>query len=402
MNNRYPLDLSREELSERVASLRSAARDARPIVGATHEFYRYPARFSPQFAAAAIEAFSSPGEIVFDPFMGGGTSIVEAMRLGRRAVGSDINALSLFIARVKTTCLSGNQEKALQTWADRTVPQLRYFDRLVENSSSLTEEQTRNLHLPHARTIKKLTALALESLPELPDDATKMFARCALLRVGQWALNGRRRRADCDAFRTRVQECVHSMLADVKRYQCEMEADPRAPDLVQCAAKDVHAVRPFAAGAKADLVVTSPPYPGIHILYHRWQVDGRKETPAPYWITDTRDGQGSAHYNLGSRRDLASTGYFEQLAASLRSIRSVMKDGAVIVQMVAFSNPQRDLRRYASLMREASFVEFPLGELAPDGRHRRIWRAVPNRAWHAAMKGATAASREVVFLHTAS
>ena len=31
----------------------------------------------------------------------------------------------------------------------------------------------------------------------------------------------------------------------------------------------------------ADLVVTSPPYPGIHMLYHRWQVDGRKETDAP-------------------------------------------------------------------------------------------------------------------------
>lgn len=32
------------------------------------------------------------------------------------------------------------------------------------------------------------------------------------------------------------------------------------------------------------LILTSPPYPGVHVLYHRWQVQGRKETPAPFWI----------------------------------------------------------------------------------------------------------------------
>ena len=34
------------------------------------------------------------------------------------------------------------------------------------------------------------------------------------------------------------------------------------------------------------LVVTSPPYPGVHVLYHRWQVDGRKEAPLPFMIAN--------------------------------------------------------------------------------------------------------------------
>jgi hypothetical protein len=29
------------------------------------------------------------------------------------------------------------------------------------------------------------------------------------------------------------------------------------------------------------LVLTSPRYAGVHVLYHRWQVDGRKEAPLP-------------------------------------------------------------------------------------------------------------------------
>src|SRR5688500_10004053 len=73
-----------------------------PTVGYTHTFYRYPARFSPQFAAAAIEEFSKPGDVVLDPFVGSGTTLVEAMIAGRHAIGSDISPLATFITRTKT------------------------------------------------------------------------------------------------------------------------------------------------------------------------------------------------------------------------------------------------------------------------------------------------------------
>jgi len=46
------------------------------ISGYTHNFYNYPARFSPLFASSAIKHFTKPGDLVFDPFMGGGTTIV--------------------------------------------------------------------------------------------------------------------------------------------------------------------------------------------------------------------------------------------------------------------------------------------------------------------------------------
>src|SRR6185436_11446244 len=86
-----------------VFAVRRAARDRAAVSGLTHTFYRYPARFSPQFAAAAIEAFSEPGDLVLDPYMGGATTLVEAIARGRRAVGCDLNSLAVFIARAKTT-----------------------------------------------------------------------------------------------------------------------------------------------------------------------------------------------------------------------------------------------------------------------------------------------------------
>ncbi len=82
--------------------LREAASDRAYISGWTHNFYRYPARFSPTFAAAAINALSRPDDIVLDPYMGGGTAIVEALAAGRRAIGNDLNSLATFVTRVKT------------------------------------------------------------------------------------------------------------------------------------------------------------------------------------------------------------------------------------------------------------------------------------------------------------
>ena len=162
-------------LDKRFRALRSAAIDSSPVTGATHGFYRYPARFSPNFAAAAIESFSAAGDVVLDPFMGGATTVVESMRLGRQAIGSDINALSLFIARVKTTPLSRPQVRFAREFADDFVPRLRFDHKLTGDLASRHDDRLRNLHLPAARPIKKLIALALEHLSEAPDATTRRF-----------------------------------------------------------------------------------------------------------------------------------------------------------------------------------------------------------------------------------
>src|SRR5687768_8259008 len=78
----------------------------RLISGLTHNFYRYPARMSPELAHAVITQFSNPDDIILDPFMGGGTTIVEALANGRRAIGIDLNPLAAFVTLVKTTPLS--------------------------------------------------------------------------------------------------------------------------------------------------------------------------------------------------------------------------------------------------------------------------------------------------------
>src|SRR5215831_5717764 len=59
----------------------------------------YRACFKPQLPRFFIERLSRPGDIVYDPFMGRGTTILEAALLGRTPFGNDINPLSIIMAR---------------------------------------------------------------------------------------------------------------------------------------------------------------------------------------------------------------------------------------------------------------------------------------------------------------
>ena len=69
----------------------------------THNIHRYSGKFIPQIAARAISLLTQPGELVVDPYCGSGTTLLESVLLGRRAVGVDLNPLAVLIARVKTT-----------------------------------------------------------------------------------------------------------------------------------------------------------------------------------------------------------------------------------------------------------------------------------------------------------
>lgn len=381
-----------------VAKLRDAALDLNNVEGLTHEFYRYPARFSPTFAAAAIRGFSKPGQLVLDPYMGGGTTIVEAMAAGRRVVGSDINSLAVFITRVKTTPLSCEDFLAVQNWAGIAKSQISYRYARNRIAAVLEDKRTKNLGLPRARAIKKAVAIAISSVDSLPTIRSREFARCAVLRTAQWALDNRKRHTELGEFKERLATNVEEMLVEIEAFADVIQQHGRkveSPILMECNAAHIDSMPVFAKSAqKVDLVVASPPYPGVHVLYHRWQVDGRRETAAPYWIADCQDGHGTAYYTFGDRRRKDLDSYFESLMATLISIRKTMKTGGYMVQMVAFSEPQEHLKRYLAGMTAAGFEE-----IIDNGR--RIRRSVPNRKWYANYKGDIPSSHEIVLIHRA-
>ena len=383
----------------------AAVRTDERVRGLTHGFYRYPARFSPRFPAAAIECFSKPGDLVLDPYMGGGTTVVEALAAGRRAIGNDVNELAVFVAKVKTSPLTPKEVDALRSWAACVPRQINYRRPLPDDAIPRDGHAVRNLGLYRSRYLKKAIALALSTLSDLPTFTSSSFARCAILHVAQLALDGRRTHTTLAEFRSKLRSRTEQMLDECSAFSeiaAGLPTERAACQLYQGSA-EVLPLKPVFADRreKADLVVTSPPYPGVHVLYHRWQVDGRKETPAPYWIAACRDGEGAAHYNFGDRKQAGLTRYFATAAATLRAVRSLMKDNAHLVQLVAFSDPDTHLPQYLQVLEESGFCEVLLDNPTAEAADARIWRDVPNRKWHATTKGITRSAREVVLVHRA-
>jgi hypothetical protein len=59
----------------------------------------YRACFKPQLPRFFVERLTEAGDVVYDPFMGRGTSLVEAALLGRVPCGCDVNPLSVVLTR---------------------------------------------------------------------------------------------------------------------------------------------------------------------------------------------------------------------------------------------------------------------------------------------------------------
>ena len=101
----------------------------------THKFHRFPGKFIPHIPRWAINKFLEPGsrQLVFDPFCGSGTTLVENMLLGHSAYGIDIDPIARLTSKVKTTpipkdmldaCLKDTKKRILKTEDGRFKPKI--------------------------------------------------------------------------------------------------------------------------------------------------------------------------------------------------------------------------------------------------------------------------------------
>lgn len=396
-DNDHSID-QESNLSERIRlsnQLLAAIASTEQVSGLTHRFYRYPARFSPEFARAAIEEFSEPGGVVVDPFMGGGTTAVEALAIGRRFIGTDISRLALFVSQAKTTRVPRWQLERVKSW---------FADFAGAGAALKTDDRTRafQAEVPNlgAEPLRETIGEALAGVDDFIGPSQRRFARAVVLRAGQTALDTRRSPPDPATFRTRLQERAEEMSRDLLRFhhRCREARSGLAVrgdwKVLRAASAETLPELVESDRQPPSLILTSPPYPGVHVLYHRWQVSGGRETPAPFWIADVQDGHGPSHYTLGDRHN--ETAYFEQLTRIFRQVRQICGIGTTVVQVVAFRDASRQLPRYLEAMRSSGFRELSPSRQSAD----RVTREVPNRRWYAARRERTSDSAtEFVLFH---
>ena len=341
-----------------------------------------------------LDEFTEPGDWVLDPFMGGGTTIVEAIASGRHVVGSDVNALSHFVTLVKTTPLSARDRTELRDWVLRVWLELSG----TSDTDHPTEPLVRNLPIE----VHPFFTGARQLVDKLRFARCRRFAHCALLGVGQLTLDCKTGIPGTAELCDRLRAQVESMFDGLERLvHASRESGTNKNKvtsirhLFNLPSADRRLARSLRIrGARPKLVLTSPPYPGVHVVYHRWQVLGRRETPAPYWIASLRDGHGESYYSMGGRSDRGVANYFVSILNAFASLRKMVSDDTHVVQLVGFSNTETQLPLYLEVMKNAGF------ELASSDKIRGgEVRSVPNRKWYNQQRYSTDASREHLLVH---
>jgi hypothetical protein len=381
------------------AGLIVGARDISPVRGLTHCYYKYPARFSPSFARAAIETFTRPGDICFDPHVGGGTTLVEAIAAGREAVGVDISTLAEFVSSVKCTVFSEEELDELERWAGVVSASVDIHKPSTALSDYHELGYYKHLDHPSRWRLRKAIEQSLASAISLGTPRMESFGRCVVLRTSQWALDGRSKRATIGDFRRVLGDTAIDMVRGARDLRASVQANGQhSATILRRSAAGIEHHAGLRTLRAPRLVVTSPPYPGVHVLYHRWQVDGRKEAPLPFMIANKLDGSGGSYYTMGDRKNPGLTTYFENITATMTSVAALADADTTVVQMLAFSEASWQLPQYLECMADAGLAEVFLPSLngQEDGR---LWRSVPGRRWYSDQRGNTPGSREVVLFH---
>lgn len=97
---------------------------------ATHGLHAFAAKCPPPLVGYALREYSQPGDLVLDPMVGSGTTLVESRLWGRNALGYDIDPLAQLIARVKSQVIDDKEiEEAYNSVYSRVKQDLEYLSK---------------------------------------------------------------------------------------------------------------------------------------------------------------------------------------------------------------------------------------------------------------------------------
>jgi hypothetical protein len=128
----------------------------------------YRACFKPQLPRFFIERLTRPGAVVYDPFMGRGTTLLEAALLGRVPLGCDVNPLSATLAGPRLN------PPTLEEISER----LRAID-----FTARADSPPELLAFYHPATLQEIAALRKYLLTTKPDAVDRWLALVALNRL---------------------------------------------------------------------------------------------------------------------------------------------------------------------------------------------------------------------------
>jgi len=301
-----------------------------------HGLHPYLGKFVPQLVEVFLRRYFAPGQCVYDPFAGSGTTLVEANVFGANAIGCDISAFNCLLGRVKT---ARHPLAALELGLRTTLEAVRQAGAQPAEGAS---EWLRTWYAPRALgELLRYRDVARERLDgDALDVAAVILSRAArsARRTPHFDLDFATVPAIgpyyCHKHR-RICRPVEEAQKFLVRYTTDMMrrlrgfAELRSDRRVDVVHDDARTFRP----RRIDGIVTSPPYPGL-IDYH----EQHRYAYELLGLEDRRSDEiGPAVRRAGTR---ALADYVADMAETFSNAARSLRRGAPVVIVV---NDAREL-----------------------------------------------------------
>jgi DNA modification methylase len=284
--------------------------------------------FPPQLARFIIEWLTSPGDTVYDPFSGRGTTPLEATLLSRRALASDANPLAVALTKPKTSIPAYNQVMSrLNTLRNE------YFASDIEISSE--PDDIRMLYSDS--TLKQIVYLKSRLRLDHPVDALLVAVTLGMLHANHSAAGA------TAGFSISMPNTFAMSPGYVRRYIAEhglVRPDVNVFSMIQSKVDRLGlGARPIAGGAAwrqdatatpprslkekpAKLILTSPPY--LQVIKY-----GKYNWIRLWFLGETPQSVDSVLMSSGSLSK-----YFSFMDTVLRRLRQVVADDGYLCLVI--------------------------------------------------------------------
>ena len=319
----------------------------------THALHPYLAAMIPQIPRKLLDLYARPGIRVFDPFVGGGSVIVESYLAGLRSTGLDVNPLAVMISKAKTSPISSETLKNIRLEYDRLYPVIEYRVPDFSKKSNVRYWFKPYMFEPLTR-IRATIAQVIESTDCEAREATKNLLECVYsYTVRSVSLTYRNEielrhlePEDLERFNPDVLGEFIKRLEDASRRVAQLPVFPTIPQVVEGDTRYLE-----FGDNEFDLTITSPPYGDVAntIPYHQFSKN------MLYWLGMDDSAVANIRLNsLGSKK--TSVNGFPRVNAFKSAIAQMSKEESSTNATLFYSDYYRALKEIARVTSERIIV----------------------------------------------